>query len=145
MLIVSFAMTTAAFVAKRKSVTRREWSDEYYERVRRALEAAIDRGEKGLRVQGWSASPHRKGKKIGEAVITSLTREPTHLIPDSDWEAEGFAYMTEHGINVDKNLSCEKLWRLWRQDREKVTAVVRFEVVSIEPGITEEEFWPKVA
>jgi hypothetical protein len=76
MKIISFARTTAALVAGRKSVTRREWKDAYFQAFKKLLDEAIAKGEKGLRVQAWSASPHRHGKKVGEILITSLTREP---------------------------------------------------------------------
>lgn len=131
MMILAFSRTTAAIEARRKSVTRREWSDAYFERVRLAFMDACFKGERGLRMQAWSASPHRGGKRIGIILVTSVARERTCLIPDSDWEAEGFAFMADAGIDVGPELSCEKLWRLWRQDPEKVTAVIRFEIVEL--------------
>lgn len=142
MRILSFARTTAALIAGHKSVTRREWSATTFAAIRRAFDGAIARGERGLRVQAWSASPHRKGKKVGEILITSLTLEHTHTIPDSDWEAEGFAYMAEHGIDLGREFSVAKCWESWRHDPDLTTAVIRFEVVSIEPGITPEMFFP---
>ena len=120
MQIISFSRTTAAVEARRKSVTRREWSDRHATRFK-----------VGDLVQAWSASPHRGGHRIGTIRITALTKEPTRLIPDSDWEAEGFAYMAEHGLNLSKDVTCEQLWRAWRADPAKVTYVIRFEVVEI--------------
>lgn len=135
MKIISFARTTAALVARRKSVTRREWTD------RHAAGFKV-----GDLAQAWSASPHRKGKKVGIIRITALYKEATCLIPDSDWEAEGFEYMQEHGIDLGKDLSCPRLWQLWKEDQTGfATWVIRFEVVSIEPGITPEQFWPEAA
>lgn len=130
-MILSFHKTTAAVEARRKSVTRREWSDVYHERIVRRLKEALNAGMRGLEMQAWSASPHHKGHRIGTVLITSVTKEPTRKIPDSDWEAEGFAFMAENGINVAADLTCERLWRLWRMDRAKVTSVVRFEIVSL--------------
>ena len=120
MKIISFARTTAALIARRKTVTRREWKD---------TQAA--RFNAGELVAAWSASPHRGGKPVGVIRIKSVTREPTRLIPPSDWEAEGFAYMTERGINVGRELSCSQLWEQWKRDRAKITYVIRFEVVKI--------------
>lgn len=125
MIIISFAMTTAALRAERKSVTRREWTDEYAERVKRSLEKS------GGLAQAWSASPHRKGEKVGIVRVLSIEKEKTCEIPDSDWEAEGFAYMVEKGLNLGKNLTCEKLWRLWRQDPEKKAYTIRFEITEL--------------
>ncbi len=131
MKIISFSRTTAALVAGRKSVTRREWSDRHFNSFK-----------VGDLAQAWSASPHRKGRKVGVVLITGLTREPTNQIPDGDWEAEGFAYMVEHDLMVEKELSCVALWERWRNDPELVTAVIRFTVVSIEPGVKPEDLLP---
>jgi hypothetical protein len=120
MMIISFARTTAAVEAREKSVTRREWTDRH---------AAMFKV--GDLVQAWDKSPRAGGKRIGTIKITSIGKEPTRFIPDSDWEAEGFAYMTKHGLNLSADLSCEELWRQWRADPLKVTWVIRFEVVEI--------------
>jgi hypothetical protein len=120
MKIISFSRTTAALLARRKSVTRRLWKDTHAARF-----------SPGELVQAWSASPHRGGERVGVIRIKSVTREPTHQIPDSDWEAEGFAFMQERGINVEAELSCSQLWEQWRSDRRLLTYVVRFEVVKV--------------
>lgn len=132
MIILSFSKTTAAVKARRKSVTRREWNDAYAERFKRSIEKTD-----GL-AQAWTASPHRGGKRFGTVKVLSVTKEPTREIPDSDWEAEGFAYMTEHGLNVEKDISCEKFWRAWRQHATKETWVVRFEVIHLDSEILDE-------
>ena len=119
-MIVSFSKTTAALVARRKTVTRREWKDGHAARFK-----------PGDVVDAWSASPHRGGKRVGKIRILSVTKEPTRLIPDSDWEAEGFAYMAERGLNVEKDRSCEAFCRAWRQHPTLETYVIRFEVVEI--------------
>jgi hypothetical protein len=122
MLIISFARTTAALLADppQKSVTRREWTDRH---------AAMFKV--GDLVQAWDKSPRAGGKRFGTIKITSIGKEPTRFIPDSDWEAEGFAYMTKHGLDLGPDLTCEQLWREWRRDPLKVTWVIRFEVVEI--------------
>lgn len=131
-LIISFARTTAALVAGRKSVTRREWTDRTFNQFANRC---------GEQVQAWSKSPRAGGRKIGMIQLVSVTKEPTHLIPDSDWEAEGFAYMEEHGIEIGKEQTCRQLWDMWRADPQKETAVIRFDLASLEPGVTEQEFW----
>lgn len=135
MLIISFARTTAALIAGRKTVTRREWTIRTFEQFHRRV---------GEEVQAWSKSPRAGGRRIGTIRLVSVDWERTCKIPGSDWEGEGFAYMEEHGIDVGPDMSCQKLWRLWRQDREKVTAVIRFELVSLEPGVTADQFFPEV-
>lgn len=133
MRIISFAMTTEAYLAGRKDVTRRQWSDAHAAHWLKDLAAAQERGEPGLLSQGWSASPHRKGLRIGTQVVTSIKKERTCEIPQRDWQGEGFAYMAEHGLNVGKNLSCEQLWKLWRHDRELERWTIRFTDVQIVP------------
>jgi hypothetical protein len=126
-MILAFSKTTEALLAGRKSVTRREWGDRHYENVKRKFDDATAKGEP-FHMQAWSASPHRGGKQIGKVVITSLTREPTRDIPDSDWEAEGFEYMEHNGIDVGPDQACVELWNQWRSDQDKITTVVRFEL-----------------
>lgn len=133
MRIISFALTTSALQARRKSVTRREWKDKSAQQWINALETAKAKGEKGLLVQAWDKSPRFKGKRIGTVLVTSITKEPTRTIPDEDWEAEGFAYMADHGLSVGPNLSCEQLWRAWRQHPTLETYVIRFEIVDVLP------------
>ena len=123
MKIVSFARTTAALKARQKTVTRREWKDSHASRF-----------SPGELVAAWSAAPYRGGKPVGIIRVKSVTREPTCLIPDEDWKAEGFDYMTRRGINVGPELSCSQLWEQWRKDKTKQTYVLRFEVVKIFRG-----------
>ena len=135
MKILAFARTTPAYIALRKNVTRRDWSDTYFNRWR-----------DGDQFQAWSNSPRVKGAhKIGEGVVLSVRRELTCEAPDSDWEAEGFAYMAEHGILLGTELSCAAMWRLWRSSPSHETWVIRFEVVSIEPGVKPENFFGRKA
>lgn len=141
-MIVAFARTTAALIAGEKSVTRREWSGNHHDKVLKKLLAAQASGERGLLMDAWSAGPHRKGVRVGKICLLTLSREKTADIPDGDYAAEGFAYMDRHGINVDKDLSCEQLWRLWRQNPTKITSVLRFELVGVEPGVKASDFWP---
>jgi hypothetical protein len=132
-MIISFARTTAALVARRKTVTRRLWKDST---ATKFLPGSIH--------DAWSMSPRfmKKGaRKIGRIRILSVTKEPTRCIPDEDWEAEGFAYMQEQGIDLGSETTVVECWNAWRSDPSLETWVVRFETVSIEPGITPEMFF----
>lgn len=120
MKIISFAMTTDALKAGRKTVTRREWKDSHAARFK-----------PGEIVEAWTAGPHRGGKPFGTIRIVSVTKEPTRFIPDSDWDAEGFAYMDEHGINVGAEVTCAQLWSEWRNHPTLENWVIRFAVVEI--------------
>ena len=88
-MIISFAWTTPAFLARRKTRTRREWSDDYAKRF-----------HVGDIVQAWDHVPRVKGaKKIGELKITGLKKESISLMPDGDFEKEGFAYLAENSYS----------------------------------------------
>lgn len=86
MKIISFAYTTPALLAGRKTVTRRNWKPGY---------AASFRA--GERILAYDRSPRIGGKP---AAIIELTDRPKYeadsAVPDSDYEAEGFAYLNEH-------------------------------------------------
>lgn len=121
-MILSFAMTTEAARARRKTVTRRRWTDKHAQKFIKRI---------GQLAEGWTASPHRKGKPFCKFRILHVYKEKTCLIPDSDWEAEGFAYMEEHGLLLEKDLTCSELWEQWREDPELETWVIRFEIVEV--------------
>lgn len=90
MMIISFAWTTDSFLANRKDVTRRTWTPVYARRFK-----------EGDLCKAYDKQPRFGGKQIG--VITVL-RDPywehISLMPDSDFECEGFAYMAEKGLKI---------------------------------------------
>ena len=122
MKIISFAETTPALLAGRKTVTRRDWQPLYASRFK-----ALDL------VQAWNSSPRVGGKKVG---IIELTEKPylenTRDAPADDWEAEGFAYLTEIGATIFGGMTPLDLWTQWTNRGQGVTLwVVRFELVDI--------------
>src|ERR1017187_9332438 len=102
MMIVSFAWTTAAFLAGRKTRTRRLWDDQY------AAKFHI-----GDTIQAYDKTPRAHGKLIGYAVIKGLKKEHISLMPDGDFEKEGFAYMKEKGLKF-LGMDPETQLRTWR-------------------------------
>jgi hypothetical protein len=84
--IISFAYTTPALLAGAKTVTRREWNDDYAARfVADELIAAYDR------------SPRFKGKQVAIIQLTDRPRyEPNALMPPDDYAAEGFEWLAAH-------------------------------------------------
>jgi len=129
-LIQSEGMVWPAFVARRKSVTRRTWSGktaaQYY---------------KGLTFQAFDTAPFRGGRKIGEARVTADPfRQRLSLAPDEDYEAEGFAYFHEHP-NLIPARAAKEVWAQegcsfaafdrWRQTDAEVW-VCPFEITKIE-------------
>src|SRR3990170_1690123 len=94
MRIISFAWTRPALLAGRKTVTRREWDDSYASRF----------GE-GELVAVYDRSPRYGGKQVATIQLTRVPyRESTRDAPDSDYEAEGFAYLDSIGAKVDERL-----------------------------------------
>lgn len=120
---ISFAWTTPAVLARRKTVTRREWNDDYGERF-----------QSGDLVAAYDRNPRFKGKQIGVIRLTSKPRRTT-LIPAEDWEGEGFAYLESIGAKVN-GMTPRQLWDDWMSDPpgfERSFWVVRFEIVSLVP------------
>lgn len=118
MRIISFAWTTPALIAGRKTVTRREWVDGYALTFHAGdLAAAFDR------------SPRYGGHQVA---TIRLTRDPykesTALAPEGDYEAEGFTYLADRGVMVD-GLPPAALWRAWYL-HPQLLWVVRFELVT---------------
>ena len=87
MKTISFAWTTDALLAGRKTCTCRDWEADYAERFKAGdLIAAYDR------------SPRFKGKQIATLRLTHDATKATlgELYPeDGGYEAEGFAYYDE--------------------------------------------------
>lgn len=86
MKIISFAHTTPALLAGRKTVTRREWKHSW------AMKFSA-----GDYIQAYDKDPRYGGRKVA---IIQLTVKPylQDLIrmPFSDYECEGFKYMDEN-------------------------------------------------
>lgn len=118
MKIISFGKTTPALVAGHKTVTRRNW----------ALKHAASFKANEV-VQAWSQSPRVKGShRVATIQLTSAPYlEATWNIPVADWQAEGFEYMTQHGLEIEGGPPIE-LWDRWRGARGTFLWVVRFEL-----------------
>jgi hypothetical protein len=127
MSLISFAYTTPALLAGQKTVTRRSWNDDYARRF-----------EPGDLDDAYDRSPRNKGKKVGQVKIRSVVKESIHLMPDSDYEAEGFAYLNAHLDEVSESGKKSGLWPFdraafiyWRDSRQ-VLYVVRFDFMKKE-------------
>jgi len=84
--IISFAYTTPALLAGRKTCTRRDWDAAYAARFHR-----------GDLVRAYDRSPRFGGRHVADIVLTAdPVLEPIAQMPASDYEAEGFAYLHEH-------------------------------------------------
>jgi hypothetical protein len=117
--IISFAWTTPAIQARRKTCTRRDWDDDYAEKFK-----------SGQLLAGYDKSPRFKGHQI---TVIQLNGKPykddTYRAPESDWEAEGFAYLSSIGAKVF-GVTPEELWKLWHT-QHKYLWVVRFDILEL--------------
>jgi hypothetical protein len=122
-VIISFAYTTPALLARSKSVTRREWDAGYAARF-----------HKGDVVQAWDKSPRFGGCHVADTLLTAdPTVEPIITMPASDYEAEGFAWLRLHPGTVDTKRFGGFTWadfETWRHSGGDVW-VVRFELVKV--------------
>ena len=89
MMIVSFAFTTPALLAGRKTRTRRDWAP-----------VTVKKYHVGDVCQAYDKGPRNGGHRVGYITITGMKRENVALMPDEDYEKEGFAYMEEQGLTI---------------------------------------------
>ena len=127
---ISFAWTAPAFIARRKRCTRRDWPDHYAERFPIGSEHVAT-----------SRQLRYGGHPIGTLGILDIYKEDTALIPDSDWEAEGFAYLTGIGARCGK-LTPREIWDDWHE-HPRILWVVRFDPLSIAVPTTGDLFAPR--
>ena len=131
MMIISMAWTAAAFRARAKSVTRRQWAVEYALRCR-----------EGERFQVYDRSPRVHGKPIGVIELTGRPYlEDIAEAPDEDYEAEGFRFYEENPRLIGPGAPWRSIswdtWLTWKRTGGKLW-VVRFETVSVDEPLTPE-------
>lgn len=114
MNIISFNWTTLAVQAEVKTCSRRDWDSRHARQFRA-----------GELVQAYSAAPHRGGEKVKVIRLTDIYRERACDAPETDWEAEGFAFMEERGLLVGK-VTPATIWADWKEST-RLLYVVRFD------------------
>ncbi len=113
-MIISFAWTTAAFLAGEKTCTRRNWSPEYAAKFK-----------VGSIHQAYDKNPRIGGHKIGELrILRDPYPEPVLYAPESDYEHEGLAWMDVHGLLI-QGMTGWNFWRQWKEENPTVY-VIRF-------------------
>jgi hypothetical protein len=125
--ILSFGWTWPAVVARRKTVTRREWNERYARSF-----------HKGEELFAFDRSPRFRGRPIAKIRLTAdPVLEADALATDEDYEGEGFAYLAEHRELLPKaahkqpwGACTREAFEAWRQSGETFW-VVRFEVVEV--------------
>jgi hypothetical protein len=113
-MIISFAWTTDALLAGRKTCTRRRWSDAHHERWVRAYRQGR------LIHDAWDKLPFAGGRKIGDVrLICEPYKERLADMPESDLVAEGGLWA-----------SLDEFITLFG-DPDEVVSVVRFGLVNV--------------
>lgn len=121
-MIVSFAWTTPALIAGRKTVTRRDWTPQHAAKF-----------HTGQVVDAWDKSPRFGGKPVATIQIISVTHEPMRMMPDSDYEAEGFAYLHATSDGAPNHMKIDTSpagFDQWRQSGGN-KYVVRFKLLDV--------------
>ena len=125
MKIISFAWTTPALLAGRKTVTRRTWTPGYA--------AGFEAGDM---VQAYDKSPRNGGRRVAIILLTADPDwAPMRLIPDADYEAEGFRFYEEYPEMMPLAAPWPSMdWDVFNAWRSQPTSmyVVRFKVVAAE-------------
>ena len=85
---ISFAKTTDAVLVGRKKKTRREWALSHAKKFKA-----------GQVIDAYNRNPRNGGVKVAEVELTrSPYQQGTRSMTMNDYELEGFAWMTEQGI-----------------------------------------------
>lgn len=117
MKIISFAWTTPALLARRKTVTRREWTEAYAHQF-----------QAGDLVAAYDKNPRNGGKQVATIrLLCDPYLEPVNQMPGSDYEAEGFQYFEEQSL-LFQGFFPRVYWRAWKASKIPVW-VIRFEVI----------------
>lgn len=114
-MIISFAWTTEAVKARRKTVTRRDWSERYFEQWIQAYRQGRYTHD------AYDKSPRCGGSKFGEIrLVCEPYREALRNMPLEDLELEG-GYWSSKAEFIE----------LFGGDPGKEVVVVRFYLVRL--------------
>lgn len=114
--VISFAWTSPALLAGKKTVTRRAWKPSYARLFRR-----------GDRIQAFDRSPRNGGKKIAVLELTADPYlEPTSKMTLESYQREGLTWLHAQGFDVPDDLR----FNAWRDLDEEVW-VIEFELLEV--------------
>lgn len=136
-MYLSFAWTSIALVTGNKTVTRRQYSDQYLRRFR-----------KGTIVDAYDKLPRNHGVKIARILLTEKGMQESDLdIPDADYEGEGFKFLDEMIANQHERITTvvrssfglppgRTLQWMFTEDKKtsgyfETSSVIRFELVDV--------------
>ena len=76
----------------------------------------------------YDRSPRFGGKPVARCCLEEIRRQPLVLMPDADFEAEGFAYLAESGATPSPNCPLDSFtmaaFRQWRWSGGFLRAVI---------------------
>lgn len=128
-MLISFAWTTPALLAGAKTMTRREWNDDYAARFKA-----------GQLVDAWNQTPRvnsaRRGIALARKVATiRITRAPYRQrlgsMTNGDYAREGFRWMWEMNDGPEAAQRAYAIWHDWQQTPDRELWVVEFELVEV--------------
>ena len=122
MMHISFGWTSPAVKARSKTRTRRNWKDSHAKKFR-----------PGGLFKMYDRDPRYKGVCFGIGRIVSLHKEPIANMPDSDYEAEGFAYLHANPHLVPKSMPIDvspEGFNAWR-DSGEIYYTVEFDIIEL--------------
>ncbi len=136
MRIISFAWTTPALLALRKTCTRRAW-DEAYAMSWHAGDYAA----------AYDRLPRVGGNQQG---IVRLTQKPYkertskwgHWMTGDDYENEGFKWMEEQGLLIQGKTPLD-FCQEWINSDEELW-VVRFRIITMDSTTLNYPLWPEM-
>ena len=115
-MVISFAWTSPALVAGKKTVTRRDWKRDHAAKFR-----------KGDVVTAYNKSPRAGGKPIAKIQLTADPYlEPTSKMTLESYQREGLTWLHEHGHHVPRDL----WFNAWR-DLDELVYVIEFELLEV--------------
>lgn len=132
-MIISFAYVWPSVVAREKTVTRRDWTNDHaYKFVA------------GFEFDAYDAAPFRHGRKIARCrMLETAYPEQLWKMPDSDYAAEGFQYFNRNpqalpvaarGNRWAADDCSFEAFKAWRTAKASTLWVVRFEILRVEPA-----------
>jgi len=117
---ISMNFTLPAFVADKKSVTRRYWKDSYAKGFNKHdVLSVVDK-------------LYKDGQVIGTLMLTEKPyRENTFIMNDMDYIWEGFGFLDRRYDAIEGGMPLVDVFERWRAEQGMVW-VVPFEILSVE-------------
>lgn len=121
-----------AVVMGKMTVARKVWTAKYARQAKK--------GKKAFIFDRHPSVTARKPQEIAKVrILTDAYMEPLNMIPDSDFEAGGWKFFSEHPCILHGILPLDasrEAFDEWRKNNETV-CVIRFQIISVNEVIKE--------